>query len=119
MAEAFANHYGSDVVRATSAGLAPIQSVAADTVDVMIEKNIDVSWHMPRRYDPFDAMQYDLVVNMSGYKLPGLPPAEVVEWQVTDPYGAPMELHRGVRDDLEHRVMRLILAFRKQTKLSA
>jgi arsenate reductase (thioredoxin) len=117
MAEGFANCYGRDVLTASSVGLSPIASVPADTVQAMTEKNIDMSWHAPRRYDPLNVERYDLVVNLSGFKLPGPPPKELVEWQVPDPYGAPAEVYRAVRDDLEQRVMRLILELRRLKKL--
>jgi arsenate reductase (thioredoxin) len=116
MAEGFANHYGSDVLRAVSAGLAPIQKIPPDTVEAMSELDVDVSRHVPRRYDPFEAVECDVVVNMAGFKLPGPPPREVIEWAVQDPYLASIEAYRTVRDDLEQRVMRLILDLRKRAK---
>jgi arsenate reductase (thioredoxin) len=114
MAEGFANHYGNDVLRAVSAGLAPTQKIPPDTVAAMSEMNVDVSRHVPRRYDPFEALDCDVVVNMAGFKLPGPAPKEVVEWKVQDPYGASIEAYRKVRDDLEQRVMRLILDLRRR-----
>ena len=102
---------------ASSAGLAPTEAIPLDTVEAMREKNIDVSGHVPALYEPFEAMDYDLVVNMAGFKLPGPPdPKELIEWNVNDPYGAPVEVYRVVRDDLEHRVMRLILDLRRLRK---
>ena len=116
MAEAFANYYGGDVLTATSAGLAPAQGVPQNTVRAMSEMDIDVSNHVPRLYNPIDAFNYDIVVNMSGYKLPGLTPKDVVEWEVNDPYGFPMETYRMARNDLEQRVMRMILDLRRRPK---
>jgi arsenate reductase len=116
MAEGFANHYGSDVLVATSAGLAPTQVIPRPTVLAMNELNVDIADHVPRRYDPFEVKDYDIVVNMAGFKLPGPPPKELIEWQVTDPFGGPVETYRTVRDDLEQRVMRLILDLRKRPK---
>jgi arsenate reductase (thioredoxin) len=116
MAEGFANQYGSDVLRATSAGLAPLQKIPLETVAAMDEISVDVSRHAPRRYDPFEAVDCDLVVNMAGYKLPGPPGKKVVEWQVKDPYRASPDSYRAVRDELEQRVMRLILELRKQPR---
>ena len=116
MAEGFANHYGSDVLNATSSGLAPLQKIPLETVATMDEINVDVSRHVPRRYDPFEAVDCDLVINMAGYKLPGPPGKAVVEWQVRDPYRASAEAYRAVRDELEQRVMRLILELRKQSR---
>jgi arsenate reductase len=118
MAAGFANHYGSDVLHAASAGLAPTQGVAPHTVFTMMEKNINVSGHVPERYEPFEAVQYDIVVNMTGFRLPGPAPTGLLEWKVPDPYGRPIEVYRTVRDDLEQRVMRLILELRKMAKAS-
>jgi arsenate reductase (thioredoxin) len=118
MAEGFANHYGADVLTATSAGLAPIPQIPADTIRAMAELNVDVTTHVPRRYDPLEVLEYDLVVNMSGFRLPGPRPKQVVEWDVKDPYGAPIDVYRVTRGDLEQRVMRLILELRKRLKLA-
>jgi protein-tyrosine-phosphatase len=116
MAEGFANQYGSDVLTAASAGLAPLQKIPIETVAAMAEIDLDVSRHVPRRYDPFEAAGCDLVINMAGFRLPGPAGREVVEWQVKDPFRASVEAYRAVRDDLEQRVMRLILDLRKRAK---
>jgi arsenate reductase len=116
MAEAFANRYGGDVLKAFSSGLAPTQGVAQSTVRAMDEMDIDVSKHLPRLYNPVEAALCDIVVNMSGYPLPGPPPKVVIPWDVTDPIGTPMETYRTVRGDLEQKVMRLILDLRKRAK---
>ena len=114
MAEAFANHYGSDVLLAFSSGLAPTANIAPATVAAMKEKNIDVSGHVPELYDPLDALECDIIVNMSKFTLPGPPSLKIIEWDVADPYGGPPALYRKVRDELELLVMRLILDLRRQ-----
>jgi arsenate reductase (thioredoxin) len=116
MAEAFANHYGRDVLTASSSGLSPTAGVARNTVMVMGEMDVDVSSHVPRPYNPVEAAKCDIVVNMAGYRLPGPPPKDMLEWDVNDPFGAPLETYRAVRNDLEQRVMRLILDLRRRTK---
>jgi arsenate reductase len=116
MAEAFANHYGGDVLAAVSSGLGPTPDVARNTVRVMAEMNIDVSHHIPRLYNPFEAAACDIVINMAGFDLPGLQPRELIEWEVNDPFRSPLETYRAVRNDLEQRVMRLILDLRRQPK---
>jgi arsenate reductase len=118
MAEGFANHYGSDVLVASSAGLAPIPQIAPDTIRAMTELNVDVTGHIPKRYDPLHATEYDIVVNMSGFRLPGPKPKQVIEWIVKDPYGQPMDVYRATRTEVEQRVMRLILELRKHLKLA-
>ena len=113
MAEGFANCYGSDVLRAESFGLAPVPNVPRTGILAMREKNIDISNHLSRRYDPIEAAKADVVVNMSDYSLPGRPPRRLIEWAIVDPYGQPIEAFRKTRDDLEQRVMSLILQLRR------
>ena len=115
MAEGFANHYGNDVVFAKSAGISPVTAIVRDTVEAMLEKNVDISKHIPSQYMPIAAPRYDIIVNMSGMRLPGKPPQDLIEWQIEDPYRQKMEVYRRVRDDLERRVMNLILKIRMQS----
>ena len=116
MAEGFANHFGSDVLIAASAGLSPMPGIVRQTVDAMAERGIDISQHIPSWYEPALAARYDIVVNMSGFRLPGAPPKEVLEWVVEDPFMRPMATYRKVRDGLEMSVMALILRLRHMNK---
>lgn len=113
MAEGLANHYGSDVLIATSAGLSPVPMVMPETVAIMSAINIDISRHVPSMYEPVSSSYYDIVVNMSGYKLPGKPPPNLIEWKIEDPFQRPEAVYQRVRDDLEQKVMQLILSLRK------
>jgi arsenate reductase len=113
MAEGFANCYGSDVLRAESFGLAPVPHVPRNGVLAMREKNIDISKHISRRYDPSNGRQADIVINMSDYSLPGTTPKRLIEWKIDDPYGKPIEAFRTTRDTLEQKVMSLILQLRR------
>ncbi len=114
MAEGFANRYGKDVLVALSSGLAPTARIAPETVAVMRERSVDVADHVPQIYDPREAAECELVVNLSGIKLTGVPAKKLMEWKVADPFGGPIELYRSVRDELEQKVMRLILDMRLQ-----
>ena len=114
MAEGFANRYGRDVMVALSAGIAPAPSITPETVAVMRERNVDVLAHVPQVYDPREVADCHLVVNLAGVKLIGVPGKKLVEWKVADPFGGSIELYRAVRDELEGRVMRLILDLRLQ-----
>ena len=51
MAEGFARTYGSDVLEAQSAGLAPALAVAPLTHHVMLEKNIDLGDCYPKELE--------------------------------------------------------------------
>jgi len=115
MAEGFANHYGKDVLVATSAGLAPTLTVQPETVLTMREKNIDVSRHRPSKFEHLEAKKHDLIVNMSGYVLPGKLTVSVEEWKVRDPYLEPLDVYMATANDIERRVMALILKLRRES----
>ena len=116
MAEGFANCYGSDVLIAESCGLAPVPNVPSEMILAMREKNIDVSQHVSRRYDPVVGAMADIVVNMSGYPLQGAQPRQVIIWDVKDPYRQPLAAFQATRDTLEKLVMSLILELRRLEK---
>ena len=112
MAEGFARAYGADVIAAQSAGLTPAIDVAPLTLQVMREKNIDLGDAFPKGLDAVIGNGTDLIVNMSGHKLPAKSAAPVEDWEVRDPIGESEEVYRDVRDEIEQRVMRLILELR-------
>jgi len=114
MAEAFARRYGSDVMIAASAGLAPAFMVAEDTVRAMDEKNIDIRDHFPKGLKQLGRANFDLFVNMSGYELPEEIETPVRNWDVPDPVDEDYETHCKIRDEIETRVMGLILELRKR-----
>ena len=95
MAEGFARRYGSDVMIAASAGLAPAYMVARDTIRAMDEKNIDIRDQFPKSLKQLGRANFDLFVNMSGYDLPPEIETPVREWDVPDPVA------RGFRDPLQ------------------
>ena len=113
MAEALARKYGSDVLEARSAGLSPSLNTTPETRAVLLEKNVDLGEHLPTKFADVDLSGVDLIVNMSGYRLPGDPSVPVLEWRVRDPIGRPDTFYREVRDDIEMKVMQLILKLRK------
>ncbi len=112
MAEGFAAHYGSDVLDAASAGLAPAGVVVDPTVRSMSEKNIDISSHYSKAFRLDEANDSDLIVNLSGYDLPRGIKVPVVEWDVPDPIGEPDEIYAAVRDQIEKLVEQLIVDLR-------
>ncbi len=114
MAEGFANTYGRDVLTARSAGLAPTIQIDPDTLRTMRDKNIDISSQLPKKFDPLETMDCDLIVNMSGYDLPEPIAVPIREWKVRDPYRLRPEIYKQVCDDIENRVMQLILELRRE-----
>jgi arsenate reductase len=119
MAEGFARAYGSDVLTAQSAGLAPALAVAPLTQRVMLEKNIDLCDCFPKEMDQIEG-GVDLIINMSGHDLPGRSNLPVEVWEIRDPIGESEAVFRQVRDEIEQRVQGLIerLRSRKPEALS-
>jgi arsenate reductase len=116
MAEGFANLYGKDVLAASSSGLAPTEIIVRETIECMRENGVDLSNHFPKKYNPLESSQYDLIVNMSGYDLPGPVEAPVRNWLVRDPIGQSEEVYRDSRDSIERQVMQLILQLRREAR---
>jgi len=114
MAEGFAHVYGQDVLDPHSAGLAPAMAVPEETRQTMAEKHVDISAQFPKPVNIFPSGHFDLVVNISGYPIPGHPLA--VEWKVSDPIGGPPEVYRATRDLIEQLVMKLIVELRRKNK---
>jgi arsenate reductase (thioredoxin) len=113
MAEWFARTYGSDVMEASSAGMAPALGVAEMTKQVMVDKNIVMRDPFPKGIIEFHPDNVDIVVNMSGSGLPkAFRSKDVRVWTVADPIGKKQSFYEEVRDQIEGLVMRLVLELR-------
>ncbi|HYP14143.1 MAG TPA: low molecular weight phosphatase family protein [Bryobacteraceae bacterium] len=112
MAEAMARTYGSDVLEVQSAGLQPAMNTSTYTRNVLTEKNIHLGDHLPRRFRDLNLTDFDLIVNLSGSKLPGSLATPVENWNVDDPFGGTEDDFRAARERIEMLVMNLILRVR-------
>lgn len=112
MAEALARAYGLDVIIPKSAGLYPGNVNSPLTRAVLKERNIDLGDHLPRNFRDIDLTGIDLIINMSGYRLPPQFGVPVEEWTIRDPIGESSEVYREVCAEIEMLVMRLILRIR-------
>lgn len=119
MAEGFAKKYGTDVMEAGSAGLSPASIVQDLTRKVMEDKNINIDEQFPKDLSSVGVQSFDLIVNMSGVKLPGRIPIEVRDWKVNDPIGRSEEVYVTVRDQIEGLIMQLVLELRREVRRSA
>lgn len=112
MAEALARTYGSDVLEAFSAGLAPAGQAHSLTRSVLKEINVEAGNHVPRALSDVDLSKFDLIVNMSGEPLPVRTSVPVEVWPIEDPYGQPESEFRRARGEIEMKVMNLVLRIR-------
>ena len=113
IAEAFANKYGHGKLAAQSAGIKLAQNVNPVVVEAMAEKGIDISNNKPKMLTQEMANQVDLIVTMgcgASDLCPGPFFKETVDWALEDPKGKSMDKVREIRDEIEHRVKKLILA---------
>lgn len=111
MAEAFANAYGSGKITARSAGVTPGERVNNTVVQVMWEKGIDVSRNRPKLITEEMIHEADRVITM-GCSVAEVCPAvfikDVVDWNLEDPKGQPIQKVREIRDEVERLVRALI-----------
>lgn len=114
MAEGFARAYGSDVLEVQSAGLAPAAIVVPLTIKVMKERNVDLRDAWPKSIWEAPGGPFDLVVNMSGYPLPREIRTPERRWPVQDPIAFGLDVYEKVAEDIEARVMQLILELRNE-----
>jgi len=111
MAEAFAKAYGNAKIEAISAGTMPAEEVTPLAVQVMREKGIDLSPNKPKLITNQMVQEADTIIVM-GCSAEGFCPApllnKVVDWQIEDPKGKPIEKVREIRDEIERKVRTLL-----------
>jgi len=111
MAEAFARERG---LNAESAGTAPSSKVNPLVVLAMKERGMGISNKRPRLLKKKMIDRADLVITM-GCSVEAVCPRpmllrmqkKLVDWDLDDPKGKPMEEVRRIRDDIERRVAML------------
>jgi arsenate reductase len=109
MAQALFERAAQGTHSARSAGSRPAQHVHPEVVDVMREQGLDLAGNTPHRLDHEDMEWADVVVTMGcGDECPFIPGKRFVDWELTDPAGRPIDVVRGVRDEIERRVSDLI-----------
>ncbi len=108
MAEGFARHIGAGSITASSSGLAPTREVAWETVATMRSVGVDISSQYPKKFDPYGTREFDLIINLSGFVLPGKTDIRIEEWLVRDPYGESAAVYTQAAADIEKRVQALI-----------
>ncbi len=102
--------------RCESAGLAPAAIVQPLTQKVMLDKNINIEDQFAKNVNRMPLSTYDLIVNMSGRRLPTRLQTEIREWKIDDPIGREEDFYIAVRDQIENLVMQLVLEFRRKAK---
>ena len=110
MAEAIAKHLAADVIDASSAGLVPFGEIPSTTLAVLGEREISAEGQLSKPLRPADLAAADLIINMTGRSGSSIfadPTAPIEDWDVGDPYGFHLNVYRGIRDQIEARVIDL------------
>lgn len=108
MAEGFAKKYGKNLLEIYSAGTHPASGVNPIAIEVMKEKEIDISGQFPKLLDQIPA-RIDYLISMGcGVVCPFIPNAHQEDWGIEDPVGLPIDVFRQIRDQIEEKVKELI-----------
>jgi arsenate reductase (thioredoxin) len=99
----------SKQVRAISAGTNPANEVHPAVIEVMHEVGIDLTHSRPQRLTPELAGTAQVLITMGcGEECPFAPGVEIIDWQIADPNGEPVERVREIRDEILEQVKMLL-----------
>jgi arsenate reductase len=109
MAQALFDQAAHGRHEARSAGSRPAARVHPEVVQVMRELGTDLAANVPHKLDRADMEWADIVVTMGcGDECPYIPGKQYIDWELTDPAGQPLDVVRGVRDEIRRRVAALL-----------
>jgi arsenate reductase len=105
MAAGFAEVSGKGKLEVYSAGSRPASQIDPLVIEVMKEKGIDLSSRHPKGLDDLPPVEMDYLVTMGCEETcPAVLAKKIIEWQIPDPKGKPIDEVRRIRDVLEAKV---------------
>lgn len=108
MAKGFFNSITENSI-ADSAGIQPVEKVDPVAVQVMKEKDIDISGFIPKMLIFSMNNKFDFIVTMGCVNgCPTTPKNKTIEWEIMDPKGKTIQQYREIRDQIEKHVFELI-----------
>lgn len=109
MAAALAEHLSARRVHVRSAGSAPANEINPVVVEALRERGIDLSVAYPKPLSDSVLRAADVIITMGcGDSCPYFPGKRYEDWDIADPNGQPLEVVRGIRDDIQARVTTLL-----------
>ena len=121
MAEAIARHAHGDIIAPESAGVTPVGFIDKTARAVLQEKGISTHGQFSKGLQSEELKTPHLIINMSG--IPGgslfsqiFAGKKFEDWDVQDPFGEDIELHRRIRDSIETRVTLLAAQLRTSVR---
>ena len=108
MAKGFFNSIAENFM-ADSAGTQPVEKVDPIAMQVMSEKDVDISSFVPKMLTPSMNNLFDFIVTMGCINdCPITPKNKTIEWGIIDPKGKTIQEYREIRDQIEKYVFKLI-----------
>ena len=109
MAAALLDHHANGKVVVHSAGSDPADRLNPAVVAAMAEVGIDLSRAFPKPLTDVSVEKADVVITMGcGDACPIYPGKRYGDWQLQDPAGQPIEVVRGIRDQIDTRIQQLL-----------
>jgi arsenate reductase len=109
MAAALLHHHAQGRVEVLSAGSEPADRVNPAVVEVMNERDLDLSQEFPKPLSDESVQAADVVITMGcGDACPYYPGKRYLDWELEDPAGKDVDTVRRIRDEIEQRVSVLI-----------
>jgi arsenate reductase len=109
IAAGFLTSLAGDTIEVRSAGSAPADSINPIVVEAMREEGIDLAEQEPKILTTDAVQASDVVITMGcGDVCPFFAGKRYLDWQLDDPAGQGLDAVRLVRDEIRHRIEKLI-----------
>lgn len=109
MAAGYLRHLSNDRILVRSAGSEPADQLNPLAIEAMAEDGIDITATRPQLLTNEAVQTSDVVITMGcGDVCPVYPGKRYEDWELNDPAGQDLQTVRSIRDDIKHRVQRLI-----------
>ena len=109
MAQSFAEAFGQEELEVYSAGSSPSSQIDPLVIEVMREKGIDLSGKRPKGLNDLPLIEMDYLVTMGCEETcPAVLTKKIIEWEIPDPKGKPIDVFREVRDLIKDKVVALL-----------
>jgi arsenate reductase len=103
------DHYAGGRVDVRSAGSEPADRLNPSVVAVLHERGLDPSREFTKPLTAQTAQAADVIVTMGcGDTCPVYPAKRYLDWDLEDPAGRPLDVVRGIVDEIDRRVQALL-----------